>query len=68
MFELIDKLHMVLNMVKDFGAGYTTKTAGDGYILMSYKENKYAVKIIKMDDDDQNKDIWKAIDCVQYYF
>lgn len=28
--EIVAKLHEVLNMIKDFSAGYSTKNAGDG--------------------------------------
>ena len=66
--DLIDKLHCALNMIKDFAAGYSTATASDGYIMIEYKGERYAVKIIKMEEEDQKKDGWKAIDYVKYYF
>ena len=68
MFDLIEGLYKVLNMVKDFGAGYCASTAWHGYMLLKYKGKKYAVKIVEMNEADQNNDGFEAIDNVPYYF
>lgn len=68
MFNLIEGLHKVLNMVKDFGAGYCASTAWSGYMLLKYKDKKYAVKIVEMSEEDQNKDGFDAIENVPFYF
>lgn len=45
MIELIIKLHTVLNLFKDFKAGYSSKSAKDGYMLIEHNNTRYAVKI-----------------------
>ena len=57
--EIITKMHEVLNNVKGFEAGYSTKTMDDGYMLIEYNGKRYAVKMkeIKMPNDDPVKDI-----------
>lgn len=52
--ELIAKLHEVLNMIKDFRAGYSTKNAGDGYMMVEYKGKRYAVKIEEIKNPSEN--------------
>ena len=68
MFDLIEGLHKVLNMVKDFGAGYCASTAWNGYMLLKYKGKRYAVKIVEMSEADQNIEGFEAVDNVQHYF
>lgn len=57
--ELISKIHDVLNHIKDFNAGYSSKTICDGYMLIEYKGERYAVKAVKI--DTPNEDIFKDI-------
>ena len=47
--EIVAKLHEVLNMIKDFSARYSTKNAGDGYMLIQHKGKRYAVKITEIE-------------------
>ena len=68
MFDLIANLHNVLNMVKDFGAGYNSSDAFHGYMLMHYKGRKYAVKVVEMDEEDQKQDSLDAMDNIKHYF
>lgn len=65
MYELIHKLHACLNMLKDFSAGYSSKTFTDGLMMITYKGKNYAVKIVEM---DENEDPFDAVNCVKYYF
>ena len=68
MSNIIQGLHKVLNMVKDFNAGYSTSTAHKGYMMMSYKGKRYAVKVVEMDEVDQAQDGFDAMDNVPKYF
>lgn len=64
--EVITKIYEVLNNVKGFDAGYSTKTMDDGYMMIDYEGRRYAVKLkeIKVPNDNPVKDI----DDLQYYF
>ena len=63
--EIITKMHEVLNNVKGFEAGYSTKNMDDGYMMIEYNGKRYAVKMkeIKNPNDNPIKDI----DDLQYY-
>ena len=63
--EVITKIHEVLNNVKGFEAGYSTKTMDGGYMMIDYEGKRYAVKLkeIKVPNDNHIKDI----DDLQYY-
>ncbi len=63
--ELIHKIHSILGNVKDFETGYSSKTIGDGYMLIEYKGKRYAVKAVEI--DNQRDDISKDIDRVKYF-
>lgn len=63
--ELISKLHEVLNLIKDFTVGYSTKNASDGYMLIEYKGKRYAVKIEEI--KHPNQDVIKDIESLQYF-
>ena len=52
--ELIIKLHEVLNMIKDFTSGYSTKNAGKGYMLIQHKDKRYAVRIVEIEHPFEN--------------
>ena len=43
--EVITKINEVLNNVKGFEAGYSTKNMCEGYMMVEYKGNRYAVKL-----------------------
>lgn len=63
--ELIHKMHEVLNNIKDFEAGYSSKTSGDGYMLIEYKGKRYAVKAVEIDTPSEN--VFKDIERVKYF-
>ena len=63
--EVITKMHEVLNQVKGFEAGYSTKTMDDGYMLIEYKGKRYAVKLKEIKNPHENP--IKDIDDLQYY-
>lgn len=62
--EIIARLHAVLNMIKDFSAGYSTKNAGDGYMLIQRKGKRYAVKITEIENPSEN--VVDDIDRLEY--
>ena len=45
MIEIIIKLNTILNLVKDFTAGYSSESANDGYMLIEHNNKRYAVKV-----------------------
>ena len=63
--EIITKMHEVLNNVKGFEAGYSTKNMDDGYMLIDYNGKRYAVRLkeIKNPNDNPIEDI----NYLQYY-
>ena len=63
--EVIIKIFEVLNNIKGFEAGYSTKNMSQGYMLIKYKGKSYAVKLkeIEVPNDNPVKDI----DDLQYY-
>ena len=52
--EIVARLHEVLNMIKDFTTGYSTKNAGEGYMLIQHKGKRYAVKITEIKHPSEN--------------
>ncbi|MEE0968731.1 MAG: hypothetical protein U0M06_05100 [Clostridia bacterium] len=62
---LIHKIHQTLSVIKDFEAGYSSKTVGDGYMLIEYQGKRYAVKIVEIETPSES--ISKDIDRVQYW-
>lgn len=52
--KIIQTLHQVLKLMKDFTAGYSTKNAGDGYMLIQHKGKRYAVKITEIENPSVN--------------
>ena len=63
--EIITKMHEVLNNVKGFEAGYSTKTMDDGYMMIEYNGKRYAVKMKEIKIPNANP--MKDIDDLQYY-
>ena len=61
MGEVITALHKVLNLLKDFGAGYSTETFLDGKMVIEYKGVRYFLKIEKIGcpSEKMTKDIEK---------
>lgn len=66
MFKLIVKICNILNLYKDFEAGYSSKTVDDGYFLIKYDGKAYAVKIAEMPEYVQKLDAFKQIDQLKY--
>lgn len=64
MNTIICKLSEVLNMMKDFRAGYSSKNMGRGLMMFDYKDRRYAVKIVEI--TDPNIDAVKDIDRLEY--
>ena len=62
---LIHKIHQTLSVIKDFETGYSSKTVGDGYMLIEYQGKRYAVKIVEIETPSES--ISKDIDRVQYW-
>lgn len=52
--ELIGKLHEVLNLIKDFAAGYSTRNMDKGLMLVEYKGKRYAVKVSEIKNPSAN--------------
>ena len=52
--ELIGKLHEVLNLIKDFTAGYSTRNMDKGLMLVEYKGKRYAVKVSEIKNPSEN--------------
>lgn len=54
MITVIQKIHEVLNLIKDFQTGYSSKTVSDGYMLISYKDKRYAAKLVEIENPSEN--------------
>ena len=52
--ELIGKLHEVLNLIKDFSAGYSTRNMDKGLMMIEYKGKRYAVKVREIKNPSEN--------------
>lgn len=68
MFEMINNLCRALWMIKDFEAGYKGSDASNGFMVVSYKGIRYAVKMVEMCTTDQDVEMHNAIDNVKIYF
>ena len=64
--RLIHALVQNLNMMKDFNAGYSSKTMGDGILYIEYEGKPFAVKVNLM-NIDENMSSSKKIDQAQYW-
>ena len=65
MFNLIRKIHEVLNLVKGFEVGYDSKTAKEGKCLFEYCGERYFVKMEKIENPSAN--IFDDIDRLEYF-
>jgi hypothetical protein len=65
--ELIHKIHRILCEVKDFNAGYSSDTIGEGKMLIEYKDKRYAVFIEEMGKCDDEETL-KAMNRLKYWF
>lgn len=62
--ELIGKLHEVLNLIKDFNAGYSTRNMDKGLMMIEYKGKRYAVKVSEIKNPSENP--FKDVDNLEY--
>jgi hypothetical protein len=67
MTKLINKLCRILCELKDFNAGYGSKTSDEGKMIIEYQGIRYAVFIEKMGKCEY-EDTFKAIDRLKYWF
>lgn len=65
MLEIITKLFQILNLSKDFEAGYDSTTSDEGKMLIVYKGKKYFVKI--EDAECDNEDVATAFRRLKYW-
>ena len=59
-FEIIPKLFEILNEVKNFTPGYSTKNMDRGYMLIEYKGKRYAVKFAEITNPSE-----RAVDDIE---
>ena len=52
--EIVARLHEVLNMIKDFSAGYSTRNMDKGLMMIEYKGKRYAVKVSEIKNPSEN--------------
>ena len=63
--ELVFKIHQVLNLIKDFECGYSSKSAHEGKMIIQYMDKRFVVKMEQL--DNPNEDFFKDIDRLEYY-
>ena len=63
--ELIIEMNDVLNHIKDFETTYSSKSYGDGYMLIEYKGKRYAVKAVEIANPREN--ILEDIADIKYF-
>ena len=59
MTELIAKIHMILNLVKDFVAGYSTRSCDQ--MMIDYKGKRYMVTFEEL-CDSEDEEMIKTMD------
>lgn len=64
MFELIHKIHTILNFVKGFEVGYSSKTIKNGRFLIEYCGERFFVKMEKVENPSAN--IFDDIEKLEY--
>lgn len=64
MITVIQKIHEVLNLIKDFQTGYSSKNVSDGYMMITYKDKRYAVKLVEIENPSENP--FDDLDRIQY--
>lgn len=65
MLSLVQKLHNILNLVKDFEAGYSSDTAENGKMLIIYKGKRYFLKLQEVDNPSDS--VFDDIDKLKYF-
>ena len=48
--KIIQTLHQVLNLMKDFTAGYSTKNMDKGLMIVEYEGKRYALKVVEIEN------------------
>lgn len=51
--KIIQALHQVLNLMKDFTAGYSTKNMDKGLMIVEYEGKRYALKIVEIENPSE---------------
>ena len=51
--KIIQTLHQVLNLMKDFTAGYSTKNMGKGLMIVEYEGKRYALKVVEIQNPSE---------------
>lgn len=52
--KIIRALHRVLNLMKDFTAGYSSKNMGKGLMLVEYEGKRYAIKVVEIENPSES--------------
>lgn len=65
MTELIQKIHLVLNLIKGFEVGYSSKTIKDGKFLIEYCGERFWVRMEKITEPSAN--IFDDIARLEYF-
>ena len=48
--KIIQALHLVLNLMKDFTAEYSTKNMNKGLMIVEYEGKRYALKVVEIEN------------------
>ena len=48
--KIIQALHQVINLMKDFTAGYSTKNMDKGLMIVEYEGKRYALKVVEIEN------------------
>lgn len=48
--KIIQAMHQVLNLMKDFTAGYSTRTMDKGLMIVEYEGKRYALKVVEIEN------------------
>ena len=51
--KIIQALHRVLNLMKDFTAGYSTKNMDKGLMIVEYEGKRYALKVVEIENPSE---------------
>ena len=52
--KIIQALHRVLNLMKDFTAEYSTKNMNKGLMIVEYEGKRYALKVIEIENPSES--------------
>ena len=51
--KIIQALHRVLNLMKDFTAEYSTKNMNKGLMIVEYEGKRYALKVVEIENPSE---------------